>query len=142
MLRRSEVVSVEIVEISPIEDALLEVEQKNKELSALRIKYSNLAKTAQVVSTNPLSMALNNVVDAPADGGIANYRVSFLMPGYVTRYPDRGESVEKLRTAVDEQVRVEADDPGELIYSCSITTRSVSSTPACNFTVNCVHRKC
>jgi dedicator of cytokinesis protein 3 len=112
VLRRSEVVSVEVVEISPIEDALLEVEQKNKELSALRVKYSNLAKTAQAVSTNPLSMALNGVVDAPADGGIASYRVSFLMPGYVTRYPDRGESVEKLRAAVDEQVRVEAETGG------------------------------
>jgi dedicator of cytokinesis protein 3 len=105
-------VSVEVVEISPIEDALLEVEQKNKELSALRIKYSNLAKTTQAVSTNPLSMALNGVVDAPADGGIANYRESFLMPGYVTRYPDREESVEKLRAAVDEQVRVEAETGG------------------------------
>ena len=107
MLRRSEVVSVEVVEISPIENALLEVELKNKELSALRIKYSNLAKTAQVVSTNPLSMSLNSVVDAPVGGGIASYRIPFLMPGYVSRHPDRGESVEKLRTAVDEQVRVE-----------------------------------
>jgi len=107
VLRRSEVVSVEVIEISPIANALLEVEQKNKELSALNVKYSNLAKTAQVVSTNPLSMALNGVVDAPAGGGIASYRIPFLMPGYVTRYPDRGASIEKLRAAVDEQVRVE-----------------------------------
>ncbi|KAI9456498.1 C2 domain in Dock180 and Zizimin proteins-domain-containing protein [Lactarius psammicola] len=106
VLRRSEVVSVKVIEISPIENALLEVEQKNKELSALNVKYSNLAKTAQVVPTNPLSMALNGVVDAPASGGIASYRIPFLMPGYVIRYPDRGESIEKLRAAVDEQVRI------------------------------------
>ncbi|KAH9046876.1 hypothetical protein EDB84DRAFT_1557919 [Lactarius hengduanensis] len=106
VLRRSEVVSVEVVEISPIENALFEVEQKNKELSALNMKYSNFAKTAQAVSTNPLSMALNGVVDAPVGGGITSYRTPFLMPGYVSRYPERGESVEKLRAAVDEQVRI------------------------------------
>ncbi|KAF8270253.1 C2 domain in Dock180 and Zizimin proteins-domain-containing protein [Lactarius quietus] len=106
VLRRSEVVSVELVEMSPIENALLEVELKNKELTALRIKYSNVAKAAQVFSTNTMSMALNGVVDAPAGSGISSYRIPFLMPGYVTRYPDRGESVEKLRAAVDEQVRI------------------------------------
>ena len=107
MLRRSEVVSVEIAEISPIENVILEVELKNKELNGLNIKYSNLAKTAQVVSTNPLSMALNGVVDVPAGGDMASFRMPFLMPGYVLRYPDRAESVEKLRAAVDEQVRSE-----------------------------------
>ncbi|KAI0305423.1 C2 domain in Dock180 and Zizimin proteins-domain-containing protein [Multifurca ochricompacta] len=106
VLRRSEVVAVEVVEMSPVENALLEVEQKNKELSALNLKYSMLAKTAQIVSTNPLSMALNNVVDAPASGGIASYRTSFLAPDYVTRYPDRTEFVEKLRDAVDQQIRI------------------------------------
>ncbi|KAH9083888.1 C2 domain in Dock180 and Zizimin proteins-domain-containing protein [Lactarius deliciosus] len=48
---------------------------------------------AQAVSTNPLSMALNGVVDAPVGGGITSYRTPFLMPGYVSRYPERGESV-------------------------------------------------
>jgi dedicator of cytokinesis protein 3 len=141
VLRRSEVVSVEVVEISPIENALLEVEQKNKELSALNVKYSNLAKTTQVVSTNPLSMALNNVVDAPAGGGIASYRTPFMMPGYVLRYPDRGESVEKLRTAVEEQVRAEPRLIG-LAHLRSIDPRSASSLAACDFMVNGVHQKC
>jgi dedicator of cytokinesis protein 3 len=77
VLRRSEVVAVEIVKLSPVENALLEVEQKNKELNALNMKYSLLTKTAQVVLTNPLSMALNGVVDTSAGGGIARYRPSF-----------------------------------------------------------------
>jgi dedicator of cytokinesis protein 3 len=77
VLRRSEVVAIEIVKLSPVENALLEVEQKNKELNTLNMKYSSLAKTAQVVLTNPLSMALNGVVDTPAGGGIARYRSSF-----------------------------------------------------------------
>jgi dedicator of cytokinesis protein 3 len=106
VLRRSEVVAVEVIELSPVENALLEVEQKNKELNALNMRYSTLAKTAQVVSTNPLSMALNGVVDTPAGGGIANHRTSFLTHDYVTRHPERKEIVDNLRAAVDEQVRV------------------------------------
>ncbi|KAI0268791.1 cytoplasmic protein [Gloeopeniophorella convolvens] len=106
VLRRSEVVAVEVVEISPIENALLDVEQKNKELDALSLRYSSLAKMAQVISTNPLSMALNGVVDAPAGGGTPSYRKTFLAPDYVTRHPDRIEFVEKLRAAVDQQVRI------------------------------------
>ena len=103
VLRRSEVVEVDANDISPVESALSEVEQKNKELNALHIKYSTLAKTSQVVSTNPLSMALNGVVDTPA-GGISSYRTSLLAPDYVTKHPERGEFVDKLRDAVDQQV--------------------------------------
>ncbi len=106
VLRRSEVVAVEVVELSPVENALLDVEQKNKELNALNMKYSMLSKTTQVVSTNSLTMALNVVVDAPAGGGIASYRSSFLTHNYISRHPERKEFVDKLRTAVDEQVRI------------------------------------
>ena len=104
MLRRSEVVAVEVLEISPVEAALLDVEVKNKELNSLYTKYSTLAKAAQVVSTNPLSMALNCVVDAPTSG-ITSYRTSFLTPEYVASHSERSEFVNKLRAAVDEQVR-------------------------------------
>jgi len=105
VLRRSEVVAVEVLEISPVENALLDVEQKNKELKSLYTKYSTLAKAAQVVSTNPLSMILNSLVDTPAGGGIASYRTSFLTPDYVASHSERSEFVNKLRAAVDEQVR-------------------------------------
>jgi hypothetical protein len=106
VLRRSEVVAVEVLDLSPVENALLEVELKNKDMNALNMKYSTLAKTAQVVSTNPLSMALNNVVDTPAGGGVASYRTLFLTHDYITRHPERKEFVDKLRAAVDEQVCV------------------------------------
>jgi hypothetical protein len=41
------------------------------------VQYSTLAKAAQVVLMNPLSMALNVVVDTPIGGGIASYCMSF-----------------------------------------------------------------
>jgi 16S rRNA G966 N2-methylase RsmD len=96
---------MEVLEISPIENALHEVEQKTKELASLNLKYAALAKTAQVVSTNALSMSLNSAVDAPADGGISSYRQIFFDPDYIARYPERTELVEKLRKAIDDQVR-------------------------------------
>ncbi|KAF7321412.1 hypothetical protein MKEN_00661700 [Mycena kentingensis (nom. inval.)] len=106
VLRRSEVVGLEIVEISPVENALSEVELKTKELAALNLRYQALAKTAQPVSTNALAMSLNGAVDAPVNTGIAAYRQTFFDPEYVARYPERSELVEKLKAAIDEQVVV------------------------------------
>ncbi|KAK7057298.1 C2 domain in Dock180 and Zizimin proteins-domain-containing protein [Favolaschia claudopus] len=106
VLRRSEVIGAEIVEISPVENALSEVESKTKELAALNLKYQALAKTAQSVSTNALAMCLNSAVDAPMNTGIAAYRQSFFDPEYIARNPERAEAVEKLKAAIDEQVVV------------------------------------
>ena len=105
VLRRSEVVNLEVEEISPLENALQEVEEKTKELAGLLLKYQALAKTAQDVSTNALAMCLNSAVDAPLNTGIASYRQIFFSPDYVARNPERAEMVEKLRSAIDEQVR-------------------------------------
>lgn len=104
VLRRSEVVDVSPVEISPIETALEEVQQRSRELEALNLRYSALAKTGQIVSTNPLAMSLNAAVDTPLETGVTSFRQSFLTGDYVTRYPDRAEQIEKLRIAIDEQV--------------------------------------
>ncbi|KAF7362005.1 hypothetical protein MVEN_00545700 [Mycena venus] len=106
VLRRSEVIAVEIVEISPVENALNEVELKTKELAALNLKYQALAKTAQPVSTNALAMCLNSAVDAPMNTGVAAYRQSFFDPEYIARNPERAEVVERLKAAIDEQVVV------------------------------------
>lgn len=105
VLRRSEILSTEVVEISPLEGALSEVEDKTKELANLKIKYEALAKTSHPVSTNALAMSLNGVVDAPLNTGIASYRQIFFDPSYVGRYPDRADLVERLRIAIDNQVR-------------------------------------
>ncbi|KAF8070275.1 C2 domain in Dock180 and Zizimin proteins-domain-containing protein [Lyophyllum atratum] len=106
VLRRSEVVALEVAEISPLENALSEVELKTKELAALNMKYQALAKTSQLVSTNALAMSLNSAVDAPMNTGIASYRQLFFSPDYVARNPERAELVDKLRAAIDDQVRV------------------------------------
>lgn len=104
MLRRSEVVYVDAQELSPIQNAIHDIEAKTKELAALNTRYSVLAKTSHNPPTNPLSMTLNGVVDAPINGGISNYRQAFMTPEYLLRYPDRAEAVERLRNCIDEQV--------------------------------------
>jgi len=109
VLRRSEVVNLELVEISPLESALHDVEEKTKELALLHLKYQALAKTTQDVSTNALAMCLNSAVDAPDNAGIPSYRQIFFSSDYVTQFPERAELVDKLRTAIDEQVRENHD---------------------------------
>ncbi|KAL0072827.1 Deoxycytidine kinase 1 [Marasmius tenuissimus] len=106
VLRRSQVVEMEVAMISPLENALEEVQLKTKELAALELKYQSLEKTTQDVSTNALSKALDAVVDSPTNAGITAYRQLFFDPEYVSGNPDRVELIDKLRAAVDEQVCV------------------------------------
>lgn len=103
VLRRSQVVGMELLEISPVEHALSEVEQKTKELSALNVRFQAVAKMSQQVSTNALAMCLNSAVDAPLNTGISAYRSTFFNPDYVARNPERADLVEKLRLAIEDQ---------------------------------------
>jgi len=105
VLRRSEIIAVEVMEISPIERVLNDVEDRTKELGGLCTKYSTAVKTGQSVSTNPLTMALNTAVDAPQENGVPSFR-HFLSNEYITRNPDRLQIVERLRIAIDDHVCV------------------------------------
>lgn len=103
VLRRSEVVHVEVHLISPIDSALAEVEKKTQDLAGLYVKFSALSKTGQPVSTNALSMALNEAVDTPGQG-VPAFRQMFLMPDYADRNPDLVPKIEKLNKAIEEHV--------------------------------------
>ena len=104
VLRRSEIVAVQVIEISPVQSALHEVETSTRELAGLNLRFSALAKTQQSVPTNALAMSLNSVVDVPVTGGINAYRQAYLTGDYIARFPERAEEVQKLRDAIDEQV--------------------------------------
>ncbi len=105
VLRRSEVVELEVVVISALETALLDVETRNKELAGLETKYSALAKTQANVSATALAMALNAAVDTPPDVGIPVYRDAFFRTEYLARNPETEPQLQKLKVAIDEQVR-------------------------------------
>jgi dedicator of cytokinesis protein 3 len=103
VLRRSEVIDVHIVEISAIENAITEIEQKTKDLASLELRYSSLAKTGQTVSTNALTSALNTAVDNLT---AFQYRDTFLNPEYLSRHPERLQFVQRLNQVLLEQVRI------------------------------------
>lgn len=101
VLRRSEVIDIHIIEISPLENAIAEVEQKTKELSTLESKYSTLSKTGQPISTNTLTMALNGAVD---NLSTSQYKENFLDSEFIRMYPERALHFQKLHQVLLEQV--------------------------------------
>ncbi|CAG8435565.1 3695_t:CDS:2 [Ambispora gerdemannii] len=113
VLRRSEVVNVELIEVSPIENALAAMKAKNRELLALEAKYGAHLKTINLstptstkINTNPLSMSLNGAVDAPVNGGVPMYKKAFFDTDFLTANPDKELLVQKLKGAIDEQVEI------------------------------------
>jgi len=54
-------------------------------------------------------MALNGVVDAPVNGGVAMYRVSFFSEGYAKENPAHQEMIKQLQEEIDRQVKVVAN---------------------------------
>lgn len=63
--------SVTQVEVSPLENAITVVENKNQELRTLISQYQHKQLHGNI---NLLSMTLNGVIDAAVNGGIARYQ--------------------------------------------------------------------
>lgn len=59
------------VEVSPVENAISVVENKNQELRMLISQYQHRQPHGNV---NQLSMCLNGVIDAAVNGGVARYQ--------------------------------------------------------------------
>lgn len=113
VLRRSEIAEVDVIKISPIENAIATVESKSQELDTLRIKFVKLgqvmdrnAATPGGMNTNRLSMVLNSAVDAPMSGGIPTYRKVFFSTQYVSHHPEEEALLSNLREAIDRQAGI------------------------------------
>jgi dedicator of cytokinesis protein 3 len=115
------VVDIHIIEISPMENAIGEVEQKTKELLTLEFKYSTLSKTGQSVSTNALTMTLNGAVDNPST---LQYKENFLDTNYIRMYPERAVHFQKFHQALLEQV---CADEKMFSFSDSLQVRVIDS---------------
>ncbi|GAA97961.1 uncharacterized protein L969DRAFT_167041 [Mixia osmundae IAM 14324] len=102
VLRRSEITSVEFVEVSPIQNALHEVEERTKELAIAEAKYSMLDKAQSDLA--PLSMLLNAAVDPAANTGVSFYRKTFYTSAYAQAHPAETGLVDRLHQAVESQV--------------------------------------
>ena len=102
VLRRSEITSADVLELSPIENAVISMRNKNKELQTFLVKYGE----NRTQNCNPFTMALNGVVDAPVNGGVAMYRTSFFSDAYVAENPQHRGLVKELQAEIDTQVQV------------------------------------
>ncbi|OBZ90658.1 Dedicator of cytokinesis protein 3 [Choanephora cucurbitarum] len=114
IVRRSKIVSSHSQLISPIENAVLAMENKNKELMALDKKYSayiprgnrRAPVLSQPININPFSMSLNGAVDAPVNGGVPLYKRAFLTKEYWDKNPEMHHWIDRLQMAIYDQVRV------------------------------------
>ncbi|XP_070093638.1 dedicator of cytokinesis protein 3 isoform X29 [Equus caballus] len=93
----------ELVEVSPLENAIQVVENKNQELRALISQYQHKQVHSNI---NLLSMCLNGVIDAAVNGGIARYQEAFFDKDYITKHPGDAEKITQLKELMQEQVHI------------------------------------
>ncbi|RXM97902.1 Dedicator of cytokinesis protein 4 [Acipenser ruthenus] len=97
-----EVEKRELVEMSPLENAIEVIENKNLQLRALITQ----CQARQMYNINPLTMCLNGVIDAAVNGGLARYQEAFFVKDYIVNHPEDGEKIGRLRELMFEQAQI------------------------------------
>lgn len=102
-----------------------DVKAKTAELTSLQRRYQHIelkdgkAENADLIDTDPLSMALNSAVDTGLAGGIPLYRRAFFDPDFIARNTDKIDLVEGLRVAIDQQVKTSTQSSLPHAHHCS-----------------------
>ncbi|XP_001366244.3 dedicator of cytokinesis protein 4 isoform X1 [Monodelphis domestica] len=97
-----EVEKREVVEMSPLENAIEVLENKNQQLKTL----ISQCQTRQMQNINPLTMCLNGVIDAAVNGGVSRYQEAFFVKEYILNHPEDGEKITRLRELMLEQAQI------------------------------------
>lgn len=97
-----EVEKREVVEMSPLENAIEVLENKNQQLKTL----ISQCQTRQMQNINPLTMCLNGVIDAAVNGGVSRYQEAFFVKDYILSHPEDGEKIARLRELMLEQAQI------------------------------------
>ena len=98
VLRRSEVTEIEIIEISPLESAIKDVEKQQLQLARLNHQYRALLALGKgAFNTIPLSRALDSAVDSQS---VPTYRRHFLRPGLPSQNAQREKLGQHLAHAI------------------------------------------
>ncbi|XP_075430307.1 dedicator of cytokinesis protein 3 isoform X1 [Ascaphus truei] len=98
-----EVQKRELVEVSPLENALQVLGNKTQEIRALITQYQHHTLYGNI---NLLSMCLNGVIDAAVNGGIARYQEAFFDTDYIRQHPEDADKINQLKELMQEQVHV------------------------------------
>ncbi|XP_030633164.1 dedicator of cytokinesis protein 4b [Chanos chanos] len=97
-----EVEKRELVEVSPLENAIEVIENKNLQLRTLITQ----CQTKQMQNINPLTMCLNGVIDAAVNGGLARYQEAFFVKEYTVNHPEDSDKIGRLRELMFEQAHI------------------------------------
>nr|XP_023666077.1 dedicator of cytokinesis protein 4 isoform X2 [Paramormyrops kingsleyae] len=92
----------DLMEVSPLENAIEVMENKNLQLRTLIAQ----CQARQGQSVSPLTMCLNGVIDAAVNGGLARYQEAFFGKDYVASHPEDGEKITRLRELMFEQAHI------------------------------------
>ncbi|KAJ3068216.1 hypothetical protein HDU98_008626 [Podochytrium sp. JEL0797] len=84
--QRSQVIKSFTIQLSPIENAIIAVRTKSRQLCAFLRQFENPENNGGSgggveANVNSFTMALNGAIDAPVNGGIPMYRKAFLEDG-------------------------------------------------------------
>ncbi|XP_015272128.1 PREDICTED: dedicator of cytokinesis protein 4-like, partial [Gekko japonicus] len=96
------IVNFAVVEMSPLENAIEVLENKNQQLRTLISQCQN----RQMQNINPLTMCLNGVIDAAVNGGVSRYQEAFFVKEYILNHPEDSEKITCLRELMLEQAQI------------------------------------
>ena len=101
ILRWFPVISTEMFELSPLENAIETMQNMNRELRNLLQEHLH---TNSPVPLNPLSLKLNGIIDAAVMGGTAMYERAFFSDDFRSSNPDQRENLVMLENLMAEQI--------------------------------------
>eukprot|EP00057_Strongylocentrotus_purpuratus_P006618 XP_011661092.1 PREDICTED: dedicator of cytokinesis protein 1 isoform X2 [Strongylocentrotus purpuratus] len=99
-LRWFEVVESCTEELSPIQNAIENMEDVNRKLRALIIQHEEDPN----LPINPLSLQLNGVIDSAVMGGPVMYERAFCVEDYVAQHPEDAIHISRLKELFAEQI--------------------------------------
>ncbi|KAI8829779.1 hypothetical protein BJ741DRAFT_621879 [Chytriomyces cf. hyalinus JEL632] len=119
LAQRAQVIKSYTIQISPIENAIIAVRSKTRQLSSLLKEFQETSAASsqappETRNVNSFTMALNGAVDAPVNGGVPMYRRAFLgdfSAGF------NGLYVKMLASSIDQQVGI--------VHSCLILHENI-----------------
>jgi dedicator of cytokinesis protein 1 len=100
LCRCAKVVHIQEREISPLDNSLQVMEEKNEELTG---RVEKIKRTG--IWTSNFTMALKGVIDAAVNGGIQMYK-HFLTEEFLEQHPDKKPEIDRLSNLVAQQMDI------------------------------------
>jgi len=102
ILRRTEITKTDVVEWSPIQNAVYQLEAKNQEIMSLVKRHDGYLEAPPTPVTT-FTMILKGTIDAAVNGGVSNYR-DFIVPEYERENPQDKAFIIRMREAIVQQM--------------------------------------